>query len=710
MSVLHLDFETFFDRDAGITLEKMTLRQYLRVAPVIGFSFAVDDGPVSWVPSSGPDFLDTLAEIDEFGKDPANVVTAYNAAFDVRVLRFGVLEVGGEGFGGSHPERVHDAMELAMAAWPNMPGGYGLKNVANWLHLPPKLDLDDARKGRCSWADYCNRDTELLREIYKRAIQRIPAEEIKVAEMANDVRSLHYVINGETVRKSLEAFTKNTAEGVAAAMEFFQSTGRDGVESAAAIFGGMDEGKVRSVKAKALRDVLNEWLAFDTTSTSLKKINPVHLAERPDVATLLTATTKANKGLYYQKRAQALVGVSEVDMELGYFRATNTGRYSAPTSGRGINKQNLTKKNKEIAKPLRQMLALPDHLCYVRADAANVEYRIEALLTGCDYVREMFEADIDADPYGTFGHRGFGVLTRKGEALRDVVCKGSVLGYGYYMGIMRAVEEMNKAVADPLNKVTIEAMEKLCIERGWGPPKERFLKGIQTRLKCRWPIVTAAFEARKAFHALHPEFFATADWLNLSVQKLAGAKDPERIIDYLYQLPGAPDRDMIDLSIDHELEFPTVRARMLNHCMPTVTWRHLSCSHPGVDGLGAVTANKGPRNVHRALLIENVCQSAARNALVRAKLELARRGWRYIDSVHDELLLIVPRERNTVLRAREDLLEVMSPRGPLGLKWAFYAKKSECTVTRTLWEDEGEAMKAWAKLEANDPTWVENLT
>lgn len=278
------------------------------------------------------------------------------------------------------------------------------------------------------------------------------------------------------------------------------------------------------------------------------------------------------------------------------------------------------------------------------------------------------------------------------------------------MGIGRAVEEMNKAVADPLNKVSVEDMEKLCVERGWGPPKERFLKGIQTRLKCRWPIVTAAYESREAFHALHPEFFAVADWLNLSVQKLAGAKDPERIIDYLYQLPGAPNRDMIDLSIDHELEFPTVRARMLNHSMPTVTWRHLSCSHPGVDGLGAVTANKGPRNVHRALLIENVCQSAARNALVRAKLELARRGWRYIDSVHDEILLIVPRQRDAVLCARADLLEVMSPRGPLGLKWAFYAKPSEITVTRTLWEDETEAAKAWKKLEADDPTWTEHLT
>jgi len=42
--------------------------------------------------------------------------------------------------------------------------------------------------------------------------------------------------------------------------------------------------------------------------------------------------------------------------------------------------------------------------------------------------------------------------------------------------------------------------------------------------------------------------------------------------------------------------------------------------------------------------------------------------------------------------------------------WAFYAKPSEITVTRTRYECEATAAIAWKKLEANDPTWKDYLT
>ena len=709
MTDLFIDFETFFDEKAGISLSKMALRKYLEVAPVIGCSIAIDHSAPSWLPAQSADFLPALAEIDDFGRDPANCLIAYNVPFDGRVLRFGRLEVGGEMLGVEWPVRIRDAMEMAMGAWPNMPGGYSLRNVAQWLHLPPKLSMSDVFKKLCTWEDYCNRDTELLQAIYYRALDRLPADELFYSENCNRVRGIAYSIKEDTVRASLDAFTKNTEAGVLAATQFLSSYARDGEDLGGSIFGGYTEGKVRSVKAKALKELLVGALGFDTTSTSLKKINPVHLAARPDVNTLLQATSKANKGLYYQKRATALLGSTEIDMEKGYFRATNTGRTSAPTQGRGVNTANLSKKDKTIAKPLRQMLALPENLCYVRADAANVEYRVLSLLTTCPYVTDLFVANIDADPYSAFAKSAFGVTCKKGEPMRDVVSKAAVLGYGFMMGTIRAIEELNKAVADPINKVSVEQITALCAERGWREPQSRYLKGAITRIGCHWSIGVAANESREAFHGLHPEFGATADWLQRSVEMLAASKDPERIIDRLYEMSGAPNRDYLELCIDKELEFPTVRVRLFGHSMPTVTWRHLSCSHPGIDGLGAVTANKGPRNVHRALLIENCVQSAARLGLVRCENELARRGW-ITDSVYDEILIICDRDRDTVLRARRDLIDVMSPSGPHKMGWAFYGKPSDMTVTKTRYESEEEAAIAWKKLEANDPTWVENLT
>lgn len=707
MSTLFIDFETHFDEKAGITLKKLPLRKYLALAPIIGVAFAENDEEPLWIEAKDPAFLEWIGAVGEHMSNPENIVVAHNAAFDARVLRFGRLEEGGEPIGLPHPPRLRCSQELSMAAWPNQPTGYSLKNLATYHGLPPKLSLQDAQSGKVSWADYCTRDVVLCREVYRRAIARVAPDEVFVSELANRVRGLHYVVDPDQVAKSLAEFSKLTKDAVQGAVAFFDGLGRDGESFAEDIFGGFREGAVRSVKPLDLKRVLVESLGFDTTTTSLKKINPLKLAASPHAQALLTQTAKAGKGLYYQRRASGLIGTNEIDMELGYFRASNTGRYSAPTTGKGVNKHNLTKRDKVVAGPLRRMFALPDDLCMVRADAASVEYRVEGLLSGCQYVKDLYHTDVDADAYSSFGWSAFGVRSVKGQPMRDVILKAACLANGFCMGLARFVEVLNAAVCDPVNKVTVDDIRKVCAERGWKPPSKGFVKAAQTRVGCEWPIVTAAYEAREAFHRIHHEFFSLANWLQFTVEKCAGSSDPQRAMDYCYGLSGAPDRNLIALSVDRELEFPTVRATVLGHSMPTVTWRHLSVSHPGVDGLGAVTATKGPRRVHRSLLIENVTQSAARNALVWAKRELARRGWTHLDSVHDELRIICARERRTVLQARADLLDVMS-NSPWG--WAFYAKPSEVTVTRTEYEDEKLAHLAWAKLESGDESWTMHLS
>jgi hypothetical protein len=78
--------------------------------------------------------------------------------------------------------------------------------------------------------------------------------------------------------------------------------------------------------------------------------------------------------------------------------------------------------------------------------------------------------------------------------------------------------------------------------------------------------------------------------------------------------------------------------------------------------------------------------------------------------VYDEILILCKRDRETVLRARADLIDVMSPSGPHGMGWAFYGKPGDMTVTKTRYESEEDAAIAWKKLETNDPTWTEHLT
>ena len=109
MTVIFRDWESHFDEKAGINLKKMALRAYLRVAPVIGLAVAANRDKPEWVPADSAAFMPLLAEMDALGQDPENVAAAYNAPFDIRVERFGRLEVGGRSlvWRDSYLERAH---------------------------------------------------------------------------------------------------------------------------------------------------------------------------------------------------------------------------------------------------------------------------------------------------------------------------------------------------------------------------------------------------------------------------------------------------------------------------------------------------------------------------------------------------------------------------------------------------------------------------
>jgi hypothetical protein len=109
------------------------------------------------------------------------------------------------------------------------------------------------------------------------------------------------------------------------------------------------------------------------------------------------------------------------------------------------------------------------------------------------------------------------------------------------------------------------------------------------------------------------------------------------------------------------------------------------------------------------MLIENVVQSAARNATVQAKESLATHGYRHILSVHDELLLAVPRTVDAVLGARNDLLRVMGPGGELAdaWKWSVVINPDEISVSRTLYEDQ-QKPEWWEALRLH-PEYLEAL-
>lgn len=480
-----VDIETKIDKAKGLSLSAMTLRQYLAATELESIAIGIGDEPIEmfYTEACGvlppgaamvtPALCRVLAGLTQ---SKQHVFVAHNAPFDSRGVRF-LMDV-------PHPVNMWCTMEGAMAAWPELPGGFGLANVGRKLQLPKRfrkleLDLDLLSKlrhhieangpvgradlnegfrmqleaivkaGKLDWDGavtveflnlilgiYNRRDVESMRAIYKRELARIPAVEQWVGIRTHHQRRHHFEVMQESLDNlivKLHAAADKAADTVGEVLriegyddnaithmvsEIF-NRGETVVVKGKEVKDPLKRGHVQSIRYARLKNIVNDHIAeehFD--SVSQKKINPVQLARNPSVGQVLEQTTRAGKMVSHLRRSTMFTGVNTVDVELGYCRA-HTGRFSSPAvGGRGLNLHNVPKHDKEIAEPVRKLFRMPTHLCLVRGDLANVEYRCISKGTpvytdrGWVPIEEVCQADLVWDGCAFVTHQG-------------VVCQGS---------------------------------------------------------------------------------------------------------------------------------------------------------------------------------------------------------------------------------------------------------------------------------------------
>lgn len=708
MHTLTIDFETEYRK--GLSLKSMTLRKYLASTKITGLAFSIDHEPATFLDGDQLAAAD-LSAFREIAESDEWCVVAHNAAFDIRVWRLML--------GLPQPRTVFCSLELACAAFPCHAGGYSLGHLATTLPLgglKHKVDLKTSAGEEL--AAYCRQDCELARNLFYLCVSRLPAEELRIAAGCNRVRELAFTIAPDAVASAYEGFTCLANESAAEAAAILGEGGDDafGMEASGFDDEGQPVFQAKSVRTAKLKDMLLDRLGFQVQSISAKKLNPEKLRANPQAAAVLAATSVANKAFSHQRRVKVFAGSDRIDVELGYYRATATGRFSSPQAGgRGLNLHNLSKRQPEVAKLIRSMFRLSPDLCMVRADLANVEYRIEGMLTGCEHTARVFTANPLADPYLAFGNEATGRVWTKKDPIRQVF-KAAVLGLGYLMSSHRFAAELLKSVADPTFKVSLDDLRRVCADMKWlwssVPP---YVKAAVTQLRCPQEFGIVAHSMRERFHELHPEFARTARWIEQAVARLCNALDPDEALEQLYDLHNAPPRELIDLRWEGDHYGPgtkSVSVRCGRWPHPTVVWRDLAMREclvfgkPGV-ALTAMHQRFGFRPLTKNIYIENIIQSASRNALCAAKLELEETyPWQL--SVHDELMLIVPRDAGCVLQAKADMLRVLGPGNQLGYNWAVLVNPKEINVSQSLYEVElGDEW--WQQLSAGKTSLLESL-
>jgi len=674
MHYLYFDIESSYSRE--VSLSKMTLRKYIASSHMLGISFSMDEEEPEWYLPA--EFEAILPQVEALANDPDWTFVAHNCAFDLRYLR--------HKYGLSQPQHVHCSLELACGAWPNHPGGYGIDNLTRTLNLGlTKLGEGTKVMGMSPemLAAYCKQDVRICRAIHQRAMARLHPKEVMLAEMCNAAREMYFEIDADKLATAQEEFARVASESVEQAVLLL---GDDGAKAF-----GMDGTKVRSVKPATVKALLLSEFGFDTQSISFKKINPTKLsAAAPEAVTVLRSTERANKSLSHGRRISAFSGIPEVDVELGYHRA-HTGRLSSPQpGGKGINLHNLPKRDKRLSKAIRSIFRLPEWACFVRGDFANVEYRIEGMLTKSAHVRSLFETNIGADPYAAFWLAATGKLVTKADAARQIA-KAAVLGLGYGMGIQTWISTLLLAVADPTFGVSLADLRKVCEDQHWGPPADGATRRAMTKLNAPWEVAAVAYHTRILFNEIHPEFGRTSRWLMTTLERLnrcVNATEANRALDQLYGQPNAPDRGLIDLRWDETFEGRSVRVRCGLWDCPTVTWRDIDVRPVGDNGgiaLTSMAGSKGYRALSPSIVIENVVQAAARNALCEMQLNLKRKGYEYQLSVHDEALLAVSKDVSEVIKAREDLLAASTE---IGWGWAVHLDPTEVNVSQSMFESD----------------------
>ena len=358
---VYLDVETYFNPGKGISLESMTLRQYLSKTYLTAMAVAIgDEEPMYFATKKGKldkEATELVNLLRELAADPMYVFIAHNAAFDMRVLRF-LLDI-------PHPVNVWCTMEGAMGAWPEFPGGFSLGNLSHTLPFPDnckkrEINLEEGHYSEDEMRLYNIADVLALRELYQQQIARLPACEQEVALMTHNVRKFHFEVNQERLENLMVELDAAAADAEQAVENmrwdnFASDEGENEGETRIASDGRLltdddirnifnredpsNPGALKSIRSARLKNIIK--LRFNATPnvTSYKKLAPAWQAKNVEATNVIREVSRANKMLSHSRRSKVLIGVDEVDVELGYMRA-HTGRFSSPSQGKGLNLHN----------------------------------------------------------------------------------------------------------------------------------------------------------------------------------------------------------------------------------------------------------------------------------------------------------------------------------------------------------------------------------
>ena len=413
MSILTIDFETYYAVDFSLT--KVTTEEYIRDDrfEVIGVAVQIDDGKPEWFSGT---FEDTKTWLERFDWDNSFGL-AHNAMFDAAILswRFGLK-----------PKAWFDTLAMARAT-EGMEVGNSLAKLADRYNLGVKGTevLDAKGKHRLDmkpiewlkYGEYCKNDVKLTYDLFQILLPRFGMHELKLIDLTLKMFSEPVLQLDTPLLEQHLLQVKARKEKLLDACVADKDTLMSNPKLAELLItlGVEPPMKISPTTGK-------ETYAFAKSDEGFKA-----LAEHPDERVqAVVAARLGTKSTLEETRTERFISISKrgrMPVPLRYY-AAHTGRWGGDDK---LNLQNLPRKSL-----LKDAIVAPQGFTLIDADSSQIEARTVAWLSGQNDLVTAFERkeDVYKIMASSIYNKGENEIT----AEERFVGKTTILGAGYGMG------------------------------------------------------------------------------------------------------------------------------------------------------------------------------------------------------------------------------------------------------------------------------------
>lgn len=418
--LLYLDFETFWDTKNKYSLglkgkNKMSMVEYVRDSrfKAFGIGVAFEDEPVKWISGKNiPQWISGFAKRIGW----LNVaLVCHNTKFDGLILR-------------EHYECVPGQYICTKGMSKGILGktikNHSLRILTNHFDLPPKGEMktdgvhDLTPEQEKELADYCIRDVESHRSVFKILAKEFPEQQYEVLH-----RTIDMFINART-RLNVPVLEKAHADEVERRKNIFEKIGID----KKVFSSNVKFPKLLKERGYIIPMKVSPSTGKEIPALALGDVGFVELLEagNEELKALCEARIAAKSNLLETRSAKlAAIGrTGDWPFDIEFSGADQTHRFSGG-SGAGGNPQNFTR-----GSALRIAVEPPLWHDLVIGDFGKVECVISAYLAG----DPGLIAALDGDPYCAFASNYYGRKITKDDVEERRFGKEAILGLGYGMG------------------------------------------------------------------------------------------------------------------------------------------------------------------------------------------------------------------------------------------------------------------------------------